>query len=81
MITTFLVIDAITDNPVAGESFNISGTVVSDNGSGLEQRDGTVLPANIPFSIDGQAAGFTVNGGTVRTEEFGMLQLPFRIPL
>ena len=64
---TFLVIDAITDNPVAGESFNISGTVVSDNGSGLEQRDGTVLPANILFSIDGQAAGFTVNGGTVRT--------------
>ena len=63
---TFLVIDSIIDNPVAGESFNISGTVVSDNGSGLEQRDGTVLPANILFSIDGQAVGFSVSGGTVR---------------
>ena len=29
---TFLVVDQITDNPVAGASFNVSGRVVSDNG-------------------------------------------------
>ena len=44
---TFLVVDDITANPVAGELFNISGQITSDNGSGLEQVDGTVLPANI----------------------------------
>ena len=30
---TFLVIDPIDENPVAGTSFNISGQVISDNGS------------------------------------------------
>ena len=64
---TFMLIDSITDNPIAGQSFNISGTILSDNGSGLEQSDGTVLPANILFSIDGQPTGFSVNGGAVRT--------------
>jgi len=63
---TFLIIDQITDNPIAGESFNISGNVISDNGSGLEQSDGTLLPANILFSIDDQLNGFTVTGGAVR---------------
>ena len=63
---TFMLIDPITDNPVAGQSFNISGTILSDNGSGLEQIDGTVLPANILFSIDGQPTGFSVVGGTVQ---------------
>ncbi|MDP6333810.1 MAG: transglutaminase domain-containing protein, partial [Candidatus Poseidoniaceae archaeon] len=63
---TFMVIDPITDNPVAGQSFNISGTILSDNGSGLEQSDGTVLPANILFSIDGQPTGFSVTGGAVQ---------------
>jgi len=63
---TFLLIDPITDNPVAGQSFNISGTILSDNGSGLEQIDGTVLPANILFSIDGQPTGFSVVGGAVQ---------------
>ena len=63
--TTILVVDAIAANPVAGTSFDVSGTIVSDNGSGLEQRDGTVLPANILFAVNDQPVGFTVNGGSV----------------
>ena len=63
--TTVMIVDPITENPVAGTSFNVSGRVLSDNGSGLEQRDGSVLPSNILFSINGQPVGFTVTGGTV----------------
>tara|TARA_B100000683_G_scaffold149830_1_gene145008 strand:- start:8942 stop:17890 length:8949 start_codon:yes stop_codon:yes gene_type:complete len=63
--TTVLLIDAITANPTSGSSFNVTGTVQSDNGSGLENRDGSVLPANVLFAIDGQPVGFTVTGGTV----------------
>ena len=62
---TFLVIDAIDENPVAGTSFNISGQVISDNGSGLQQVDGSILPASILFAIDGQPVGFTITGGAV----------------
>ncbi len=63
---TFLVVDSISANPVAGTSFNISGQIVSDNGSGLEIRDGSVLPnANVLFSIDGQPSGFTATGGAI----------------
>ena len=63
---TFMVVDPITANPVAGTSFNISGQVISDNGSGLVQRDNSVLAnANVLFSIDGQPTGFTATGGTI----------------
>ncbi|MEC8540556.1 MAG: Ig-like domain-containing protein [Candidatus Thermoplasmatota archaeon] len=62
---TFLIVDDISANPVAGEVFNISGQIISDNGSGLEQVDGTVLPANILFEINGDSFGFTVTGGVV----------------
>ena len=67
---TFLVIDDIASNPVAGESFNISGQIISDNGSGLEQVDGTILPANILFEINDESLGFTVTGGTVGIDGF-----------
>jgi hypothetical protein len=63
--TTILVVDPIAANPVAGTSFDVSGTVLSDNNSGLEQRDGTLLPANILFAVNGQPIGFTVSGGSV----------------
>ena len=62
---TIMVIDPIIANPVAGTSFNVTGTVISDNGSGLERRDGSVLPSNILFMLDGQPTGFTVTGGSV----------------
>ena len=68
---TFMVVDSITANPVAGTSFNISGQITSDNGSGLVQRDNSVLPnANVLFSINGQPTGFTATGGTVGVDGF-----------
>ena len=63
---TFMVVDSIAANPVAGTSFNISGQITSDNGSGLVERDNSVLAnANVLFSIDGQPTGFTATGGAV----------------
>ena len=55
---TFMVVDSITDNPVAGTSFNISGQVISDNGSGLVQRDNSVLatPTSCSPLMDNQPA-------------------------
>ena len=67
---TFIVVDDITANPVAGELFNISGQITSDNGSGLEQVDGTVLPANILFEINDESLGFTVAGGVVGVDGY-----------
>jgi hypothetical protein len=63
---TFLVVDQITDNPVAGTSFNVSGRVVSDNGTGLMNRDGSRLTANVLFTIDDQPVGFSVSNGSVQ---------------
>ena len=68
---TFIVIDPIAANPVAGTSFNISGQIVSDNGSGLVQRDNSVLPnANILFSLNRQPVGFTATGGIVGVDGY-----------
>ena len=68
---TFLVVDSITANPVAGTAFNISGQIVSDNGSGLVERDNRVLPnANVLFSIDGQPSGFTAAGGSIGVDGY-----------
>ena len=68
---TFMVVDPISANPVAGTSFNISGQITSDNGSGLVQRDNSVLPnANVLFSINGQPTGFTATGGSVGVDGY-----------
>ena len=68
---TFLVVDPIIANPVAGTSFNISGQIVSDNDSGLVIRDGSVLPnANVLFSINGQPSGFTATGGAIGVDGY-----------
>lgn len=68
---TFMVVDSITANPIAGDSFNISGQLTSDNGSGLVVRDGNVLPnANVLVAIDGQPAGFSVTGGVVGADGY-----------
>ena len=57
--TTIMVVDAITENPIAGESFTISGSIASDNGSALQLRNGAPLTASVLFTIDDQATGFT----------------------
>ena len=64
---TFMVVDQITENPVAGSSFNVSGRVVSDNGSGLENRDGSTLISNVLFTIDDLPTGFAVSNGSVQS--------------
>ena len=68
---TFLIVDNVTANPVAGTSFNVSGRIVSDNGSGLVQRDNSTLPnANVLFALDGLPSGFSATGGTVGTDGY-----------
>ncbi len=62
---TNLALDPITDNPAAGESFTVSGTLTSSNGSGITDRDGNTLSPALTFSIDGQSNTFTVTGGAV----------------
>ena len=69
---TFMVVDQITENPVAGASFNVSGRVVSDNGSGLENRDGSPLISNVLFTIDDLPTGFAVSNGSVKMVDGGM---------
>ncbi|MGY8701826.1 MAG: hypothetical protein ACKVHH_03855 [Candidatus Poseidoniales archaeon] len=66
--TTVSTLDIITVNPVAGESFNISGSVVSDNGSGIINRDGSVLTHQIQFRVDGDIIGFTASGGLLQVD-------------
>jgi len=65
---TILVIDAITENPVAGDSFNVTGTIESDNGSSLQVRNGNLLAANILFTIDDAPVGFQISNGTVQAD-------------
>ena len=36
--TTVMVVDPITDNPVAGESFVVTGSISSDNGSASTEK-------------------------------------------
>ena len=40
---TILVVDSISANPVAGDTFNVSGTLTSENGSGIIDRNGNNL--------------------------------------
>ena len=65
---TLLVVNPIDANPIAGETFNINGTIESDNGSSLQLRNGDLLSANILFAIDGMATGFTLTDGVVKAD-------------
>ena len=42
---TVLNVSQVTDNPVAGESFNVSGTLQSSNGTGIMDRSGSSIVA------------------------------------
>jgi len=63
---TILVVDPIVANPVAGDSFTITGTIESDNGSSLQLRTGVALSANVLFTIDGEPTGFTLSNGQIQ---------------
>ena len=62
---TVLNVSQVTDNPVAGESFNVSGTLQSSNGTGIMDRSGSSIVAFLTFEIDGSDSGFQVVGGAV----------------
>ena len=63
---TFLVVDPITANPMAGDSFNVTGTLVSDNGSGIIFRDGSGMLPQLSFNIDGFSDTFVVSNGVAQ---------------
>ncbi|MAT48297.1 MAG: hypothetical protein CMA27_00525 [Euryarchaeota archaeon] len=52
---TILVMDPILENPMAGGSFNLSGTIESDNGTSLMNRNGVSLLAQVQITMDGQS--------------------------
>ena len=68
---TNLTISPVTDNPIAGESFNVSGTLLSSNGTGIMDRTGAALPSSLTFSIDGTDSGFQATGGVVNQMALG----------
>ena len=55
-------IDPIFENPLAGTSFNVTGTLVSDNGSSLAGRSGSLVNPAITMAINGDSAGFSILG-------------------
>lgn len=65
---TVLVVDPVTANPIAGDSFNVTGTLVSDNGSGIINRDGTGMLPSLTFEIDGYSTTFSVAGGVAQAD-------------
>ncbi len=62
---TNLTVDSVVENPIAGDSFNVSGTLFSSNGSGIMDRSGNSLSSSLTFDIDGETNGFQVSGGSV----------------
>ncbi|MEC7700543.1 MAG: transglutaminase-like domain-containing protein, partial [Candidatus Thermoplasmatota archaeon] len=56
-----MAINPIIDNPLAGEFFNVTGSLVSSNGSALTDRSGNLLNPTLTFSIDGESDTFTVS--------------------
>ena len=66
--TTVMVVDPITANPIAGESFTITGSIASDNGSALQLRNGNPLTANVLFTINNDASGFTLSDGVIQSD-------------
>ena len=63
-----MIVDPITANPVAGDSFTITGSIASDNGSALQLRNGDPLTANVLFRINGLASGFTLSDGVIQPD-------------
>lgn len=63
--TTVLVIEAIAANPVAGETFTVNGSLLSDNGSATMTRAGVFLQPQLQFTVDGGSVGFLIVGGQV----------------
>ena len=65
---TVITLDNITDNPAAGEIFNVSGTLTSNNGSSIIDRQGNTLAPSLIFQIDDRDDTFTVISSTVELD-------------
>jgi len=59
--SAIMAIDPIIENPLAGEFFNVTGSLVSSNGSALTDRTGNLINPTLTFSIDGESDTFTVS--------------------
>ena len=62
---TQLIVDPITSNPTAGGSFEITGSLLSGNGSTITDRSGNLLSFSLNFQLDGSDDGFTLNSFAV----------------
>jgi len=58
---TTIEIYPITANPFPGEFFNITGSLISNNGSAITNRPGNLLSPALTFSIDGDFNTFSVS--------------------
>ena len=63
--STLITVDNITENPAAGEIFNVTGTLTSSNGSAIIDRQGNTLAPSLIFEIDGDDDTFTVLSSNV----------------
>ena len=57
---TSIEIYPISANPFPGEVFNVSGSLVSNNGSSVVDRQGNLLNPALTFSINGDFNSFTI---------------------
>lgn len=62
---TQLIVDPISSNPTAGGSFEITGSLLSGNGSTITDRSGNLLSFSLNFQLDGSDDGFTLNSFAV----------------
>ena len=76
---TFIEIYPIVANPFPGDFFNITGSLISDNGSALINRQGTLLNPTLTFSIDGDFNTFTVS--SISTDSEGNWSAEIRLDL
>ena len=65
---TVITVDNITDNPAAGDTFNVSGTLTSNNGSSIIDRQGNTLAPSLIFQIDNREDTFTVISSSVEVD-------------
>ena len=62
---TQLIVDPISANPTAGGSFEVTGSLLSGNGSTITDRSGSLLSFSLNFQLDGSDDGFTLNSFAV----------------
>jgi hypothetical protein len=62
---TQLTVDPISSNPTAGGSFEVTGSLLSANGSTITDRSGNLLSFSLNFQLDGSDDGFTLNSFAV----------------